>query len=335
MLRDMFSNVDREDIRIKSSGLFQKPLTQAVFGDAFLILSFMEQRGLIELLRRCFPQQKEYRRVLCHLVHSAAMGDCKTPCGDYTAKSFLSYLLQDIPVSSLDADAGYFTFMGREAVKLLFFKGFVALMRETHPNFGKRCYIDAVSLPAGGSDDPYSVLYSEDAATRPILVLDGETGLPVWFQTTGDLDRETVGAMQTRLKKLLDIETGGLALDAGFATKELISQYHLDAAGGAEGEKRLFIGKMPAKRDFPLKALYHQVQALIPDASYEFIRSSHSYFGARLEIALFGKREYAYIYVDKDKALQLGKKWRQDNPETAKKLVFCKKRFFRAPVQRR
>ena len=326
VLKNSFSDVDRNDPRISVTDLFQEPLVHTVFGDAYLILQFMQKCGLIELLRKVFSQSKDYERVLCHLIHSLARNGSKISRDDYTAKSFLSYLLPNIPVASLGSDTAYFTMMGRDDIKLRFFKDFVKMMRKRHPSFGNCCYIDSTPLPNDISDNPFNALCSHGIGsvgiqTRMILVLDEETGLPVWFQTIAGnvLDLSTINSVRDNLKEQLDIDIYHMVLDAGYVTKDLITQYHLDSEpvldDNAEEHQRLSIGKMPAKKGFPYKTLYHQVQKLIPNAKYEFIRGSHSYFGVRKTIEIFGKREYAYIYVDKDNALHLGRKWRLENEE--------------------
>jgi hypothetical protein len=70
------------------------------------------------------------------------------------------------------------------------------------------------------------------------------------------------------------------------------------------------------------------VQKLIPNVKYEFIRGSHSYFGMRKTIEIFGKREYAYIYVDKDNALHLGRKWRLENEELFQAMTDKEKNWY-------
>ena len=339
VLRNNFSDVDRNDSRIRNTDLFQEPLVHTVFGDAYLLLKLMEKCCMIELLRQVFSQSKDYERVICHLVHSIARNGSRISCDDYTAKSFLSYLLPNIPVASLGSDTAYYIMMGRDDVKVRFFKSFVKTMRKKHPGFGNCCYIDSTPLPNDITDNPFNALCSHGIGsvgvqTRMVLVLDEETGLPVWFQTIAGniLDLSTINTVRDNLKELLDIDIYHMVLDAGYVTKNLITQYHLDSPpvldDNAEEHRRLFIGKMPAKKGFPFKTLYHQVQKLIPNAKYEFIRGSHSYFGIRKPVELFGKQEYAYIYVDKDNALQLGRKWRLENEELYSSMTDKEKNWY-------
>jgi len=334
-----FSDVAKDDPRIGAADLFQEPQVHTVFGDSYLILKFMEKCGLIELLRKVFSQSKDFERVICHLIHSIARNGSKISCDDFTVKSFLSYLLPNIPVSSLGSDTVYFSMMGQDKVKIDFFQRFVKAMRKTHPSFGNCCYIDSTPLPNDISDNPFNALCSHGIGsvgvqTRLVLVLDEGTGLPVWFQTIAGniLDLSTINTVRENVKELLDVDIFHMVLDAGYVTKDLIAHFNLDSNpildDKAEEHKPIFIGKMPAKPGFPYKTLYHQVYKLISNVKYEFIREGHSYFGYRKEIEIFGQREYAYIYVDKDNALQLGRKWRLENEDLYERMTDKEKNWY-------
>ena len=78
---------------------------------------------------------------------------------------------------------------------------------------------------------------------------------------------------------------------------------------------------MPAKKGYPHKQLYHDTKNLYPQAKYEIIREGHTYFGYRKEITIFDCREYAYIYVDKDNALEGNRNYRKDHSEEYQKLT--------------
>ena len=339
VLTNTFTDVKKNDPRIKSTDLFQEPQVHTVLGDAFLILKFMEKCGMIELLRSVFLQEKDFERVICHLIHSIARNGSKISCDDFTAKSFMAYLLPSIPVSSLGADTVYFTMLGQDDVKVNFFKRFVKAMRKSHPSFGNCCYIDSTPLPNDISENPFNALCSHGIGsvgiqTRLILVLDEETGLPVWFQTIAGnvLDLSTINMVRDNLKELLGIDIYHMILDAGYVTKDLILHYNIVSdpvidEKGAE-HKPVFIGKMPAKNGFPYKTLYHQIHTMISNAKYEFIRGGHSYFGIRKEVTVFDKREYAYVYVDKDNALMLGRKWKQENEELYERMTDKEKNWY-------
>ena len=62
--------------------------------------------------------------------------------------------------------------------------------------------------------------------------------------------------------------------------------------------------RMPAKNGYPHKTLYCQGRKLIGNAKYEFIHQEHTYFGKHFEADVFGLKMNAYVYVDKDNALE-------------------------------
>ena len=68
-LTDTFEGVKRDDSRICSQEIFPETEIHTVFGDAFLLLHFLEKCGLIAVLRAVFPKDEVYERVLCHILH--------------------------------------------------------------------------------------------------------------------------------------------------------------------------------------------------------------------------------------------------------------------------
>ena len=72
---------------------------------------------------------------------------------------------------------------------------------------------------------------------------------------------------------------------------------------------------MPAKRGYPYKTLYHKYKSLLSNAKYEFIRGGHTYFGYRASVLIFEIPMNAYIYVDKDNALERARTWRMEHEE--------------------
>ncbi len=56
-------------------------------------------------------------------------------------------------------------------------------------------------------------------------------------------------------------------------------------------------------------------------AKYEFIREGHTYFGKRFETEVFGFKMHAYVYVDKDNALEGCRDYRLKHEDAYKKLT--------------
>ena len=301
---DCFSEVNRNDPRINTGEFFPEPEIHTVFGDAYLLLKFLEKCGLISILRSVFPKDEAFERVLCHVLHGILRDGSRISCDNFIDKSFASYVFCDVPVGSLHSDTRFFTLLGNDRVKMSFFKAFVAYMQKKDPSFGKGCYVDSTPLPNDIDDNPFHALCchgvsSSEIMTRLILVLDEASGLPVWYDIIPGnvLDINTVMNVVNDVAESLGIEIDSLVLDAGYVSKDLVEAFHI-------GTEKTIIGRMPARRGYPYKTLYWEVKDLISHGKYAFVRKHHAYFGFRKEIELFGHPEYAYIYVDQYNALK-------------------------------
>lgn len=95
-------------------------------------------------------------------------------------------MFKDIVLSTLHTDSPFFALLGDDKNKIAFFKAFIAMMRKEEPDFGKGCYVDSTPLPNDINDNPFNALCchgvgSSEVMTRLALVLDGKSGLPVWY----------------------------------------------------------------------------------------------------------------------------------------------------------
>lgn len=106
----------------------------------------------------------------------------------------------------------------------------------------------------------------------------------------------------------LDITINSLVLDAGYISKEVIHAF-------LNGTEKSLIDRMPARKGFPFKTLYHEFRSSLDKGKYRFVRGGHVYFGKRKEIELFGEKIFAYVYVDKHNALQTERNYMLDRPE--------------------
>ncbi len=303
-ISDTFSDVAKNDSRISGAEIFPETEVHTVFGDAYFLLSFFEKSGLITVLREVFPKDEDYERVLMHMIHGISLDSSRITCDSYFIKSFASYVLPDIPESTLKCDTRFFTMLGHDHTKLSFFRAFVSMMRKSNPEFGKGCYVDSTPLPNDIDDNPFNALCchgvsSSEVMSRLILILDEKTGLPVWYDIIPGniIDMNTVMTTINDVSDSLNIEIESLVLDAGYVSQELIQTFHI-------GTDKTMIGRMPARKGYPYKTLYWEVKNLIGKGKYEFIRKQHAYFGKKKEIELFGCKEYAYVYVDQYNALR-------------------------------
>ena len=314
---DSFEEVSRSDERLSGSGVDVFPDTEihTVFGDAHLLLCFLAKIGMTEILKTAFPEETERERILCHILHGILRDGSRISCDNFIEKSFASYILGDIPTASLRCDTAYFSMMGRDDARISFFKAFVEKMRKTNPDFGKCCYVDSTPLPNDIDNNPFNVLSchgvdSSSVQTRLVLVLDEETGFPVWYDIIPGnvLDINTIMTVMNDVAVSLDITINSLVLDAGYISKEVIHAFH-------NGTEKSLIGRMPARKGFPFKTLYHEFKPSLDKGKYRFVRGGHVYFGKRKEIEIFGEKIFAYVYVDKHNALQRERNYMLDYPE--------------------
>ena len=301
---DLFSDVDKDDPRIGGREIFTNPRVHTVFGDSYLLLSFLEKCGLLAVLRSVFPKDEAFGRVMCHVLHGILKDGSRISCDSFIQKSFASYVFEDVPTGSLHSDSRFFSLLGDDDTKMSFFKAFVSFMQKKTPGFGKGCYVDSTPLPNDISDNPFNALCchgvsSSEVMTRLILVLDEASGLPVWYDIIPGnvLDINTVMRVVNDVADSLGIIIDSLVLDAGYVSRELIEAFHI-------GTNKTIIGRMPARKGYPYKTLYWETKDQIGRGKYEFVRKQHAYFGIRKEIELFGCKEYAYIYVDQYNALK-------------------------------
>lgn len=301
---DTFTPVYRDDLNGRPVSVFPDPEIHTVFGDVYLLLKFLENRGFISLFRSVFQKKAELERFLLHLLHGVLKDGSHISCDDFTEKSYASYLFRDIPAASLHSDTAFFTMMGSDHLKMKFFRELIAMMRKRNPAFGKGCYVDSTPLPNAISDNPFNALCchgvsSSQIQTRLVLVLDEESGLPVWYDIIPGnvLDLSTVMNIMNDVAVSLDIEIESLVLDAGYVCRPLIEAFHI-------GSPKSLISRMPARKGYPFKELYWKVKSMIDKGKYRFVREGHTYFGKRENISLFSDfREFAYVYVDFDNAL--------------------------------
>lgn len=313
---DRFDDVDKSDARIGGHNLlFPKTEIHTVFGDAYLLLQFLIKTGMCEVLKKAFPEERGRVRVLCHIVHGILKDGGRISCDCFMEKSFASYVFDSIPLATLHSDTAYFTMMGKDSVRLDFFKAYVEGMRRSNPAFGRCCYVDSTPLPNDIDNNPFNALCSHGVGstsvqTRLVLVLDEDSGLPVWYDIIPGnvLDISTIMTVVNDVAISLDITISSLVLDAGYVSKSLVEAFHI-------GTEKTFIGRMPARKGFPFKSLYHEFRTALDKGKYRFVRGGHVYFGKKKEIELFGQRIFAYVYVDKHNALQRERDYMLNHPD--------------------
>lgn len=313
---DAFDEVGRDDSRVSGNvSVFPETEVHTVFGDAYLLMSFLVKSGMAGVLKASFPDERGLQRVLCHILHGILRDGDRITCDCFMEKSFASYILDGIPPASLRCDTAYFSMMGKDSTRMDFFKAFIGMMRKKHPDFGRCCYVDSTPLPNDIDNNPFNALCSHGVEstsiqTRLVLVLDEGTGMPVWYGIipSNVLDISTIMTVVNDVAVSLDITISSLVLDAGYISKEVIHAFH-------NGTEKKLIGRMPARKGFPFKTLYHEFRTSLGKGKYRFVRGGHVYFGKRKEVELFGEKIYAYVYVDKHNALQRERNFMLDHPD--------------------
>lgn len=324
-----FKDVALDDPRLPPKLLPVDPNFHTTFGDVWFLMEFLKKHGLDSVLGGVFQKKTLCHRLWVHILHSVVKDGSKISCEDWVGRSFVSYLIDAVPLHSLKSDTSYFAAMGEDRAKMAFFKAFVDLMKGQYPGFGKCCYVDSTPLPNDIENNPFNALSSHGVGecsvmTRLVLILDSETSLPVWYEIIPGnvLDLHTVKTVTEDVCASLGITVEDFVLDAGYVSKELLQNWHIevDEQENPIIPSKIFTGRMPARKGFPHKTLYWKVKDLIYKPKYSFLRSYKTYFGVRKEIEVFGVKEYAYVYVDLNNALCSDHNWRRDHEEEYEKL---------------
>lgn len=282
--------------------IFNDQLVHVVFGDVYFLIEFIKKINFLNVLRVAFPDKIFFQRLLCHIFHGTLKDGARITCDDFVYKSFASYIVEDIPLSSLKSDTYFYSEMGRDDVKLEFFKAYITEMKKEYPNFGKSCYIDSTPLP-NDINSPFSCLCSHGLSgtavqMRLILIIDEETTYPLWFDIIPGnvLDINTLKSKTKDVEISLGIEIISYVLDAGYVSQELIHKFDLQEDEQLP-EKR-FIARMPARKGYPHRSLYSKYKSLFINGKYDFIREGHTYFGKACQTQIFNKDVMCYVYVD-------------------------------------
>lgn len=301
---DEFQPVDRDDPRLKASGYIHEARIRTLLGDCDLVLNVMYGCGILRIMRNLAVKDDAlYAKMVFHTLHGVLRDGARMGCDRFVERSFVSNLAS-VPPSVLRTDTRYFEILGQYEIRVEFFKRFVQAMRLVEPGFGMGCYVDSTPLPNSITDLPTNRicahgLDSVGVQTRLVLVLDIRTGLPVWFDLIPGnvLDLNTIMDVTERVSKLIDVRIEDMVLDAGYVSKDVITAYNLE-----NNLDKTLIARMPAKNGYDFDGLFQKTHNLFSNAKYGFVRQGHTYFGIKKEVTIFGKQEYAYVYMDNENA---------------------------------
>ncbi len=315
--------------------IFPSADVHTVFGDGYLVAEVLKSSGLWDVICTAFPERITQERLFCHLIYGILRDGSRISCEDFIAKSFLSYCVQDIPLSSLKSDTRYFSAMGEDSSRMDFFRAYCDYMRKQNPSFGKGCFVDSTPLP-NKIDSPFNALCSHGVAStsvqmRLVMVLDEETLQPIWYDVIPGniLDISTLKTISKDVEVSLGITINGYTLDAGYASKELIMAFELQKEQEPIPEKKYLV-RMPSKRGYPYRELYQEFKEQFNQAKYSFVRGGHIYFGRAITKMIFGTPVRCYVYVDKYNALKGHTSYMMEHPEEYEALTNREKNWYQA-----
>ena len=324
---DVFIPVNPSDERLKGTKYQSQPeRVHTSFGNTYLFLSEMEKTPFMKVIRKAFPDKRFYKLLLAHLTHDCLKNGSFIKCGEFLSQNWLSYILTDIPTSTLDCDSSYFKELSDDNRKRAFFTTLVSELRKVKPEFGKACYVDSTPLPGEAENNPFNALSSHgsDGAviqSRLVLILDIQTCIPIWFEIipANVLDKSTILSITDDVKTTLDIEITMYDLDAGYARKELFDMFHRGNSTFVDENdvvrEHTVLVRMPATQGYQRDELYIQCKPNFYRGRFSFDYEHHTFFGERVEVNLFGNPEYAFVFVDKTQAESLLRGWREEHLE--------------------
>lgn len=337
---DHFESVSTTDERLKRSPRLPAPNIHATFGNVYLFARFLQDEGILDVLRAMSPTEELYERLLAHEIHSSLRDGSHIKCDTFIEQSAAAFALTKFSLGTLRCDTRYFEWMGEDNTKVAFFKAYVARMRVKYPAFGKGCYVDSSPLPNDIEGSPYNALRCKNGdcsvQMRLVLVLDEETGWPVWFEIIRGnlLDLHTLQFIRDDVAATLDITIDSFVLDSGYVSRELVQAFPIpekDSKGDPTGlsSRPHMIARMPDRKGYPYSELYQEFANDIDNPAYDLLRGGHLYFGKRKMIDLFATSIYAYVMVDKNRALLGYQHFMEKHPAQYEKMTLEEKRWRR------
>lgn len=334
-----FSEVSSDDERLKDTKVSMRERMHTTFGDAYLFFSLLDRSVVFDSVREAFPEEAKLERVLIHVMYGCIRNHSAAKCGQFLERSMASYLFKRYSASTLNSDSDYFEYMGDDNVKKAYFTALASNMRKQYPDFGRACYVDSTPLPNESQGFPYKAICSHGTdglvmQARLALVLDIETGVPVWFQvfSSNILDHSNLHDIQKDVRATLGIDIDIAALDAGYACKELFNNFNIDNNTYVDSQgitrDRYALVRMPQKNGYPHDELYLECKPRLYSAVYLFDYDDHAYYGERFERCIFGYREYCYVFLDRKQAEELGGKWRAEHAAEWKSLCDSDKEWY-------
>ncbi len=290
------------------SSEFPEPPAHVVAGDCLLLLSAPGRSGLLGVLRGAFPRDGDYGRLLAHLPRSPPRDGSRVSCDDLVARSAASHLLPDVSVPSPGGVSAYFHAMGSDAAKVSLFRALVSAARASDPSLGTCRHVGPAPLLGGLADSPPDALPSHGvgAAAHRSRLAPGPgdaTGIPVWYGVTPG-DAAGAGTL-ARVRE-------GVEATPGAVSSAVRGAGH--AARGLVGGEMRYLARMPARRGYPFKSMWHRARPQADRGKRLFVRGGHAYFGRHFVRGVLGARTHPRARVDRDRALSCLRQTRDGRP---------------------
>lgn len=324
---DQFLPVDPQDPRLAGTKFHPEAVRiHTNFGASFLFFAELAKTPILIALKETFGDNEQlHQKALAHLAHDCLKNGSSIKCGEFLKESVLSNLLTAIPVSELDCDTSYYKALADDNLKVKFFTVLIREMRKVIPDFGRAAYVDSTPLPGDAKDNPFNALCSHgtDGAviqSRLALVLDINTGIPVWFEVfpSNVLDNCTLESIGRDIEASMHIKIDMYDVDAGYSRESLFDDFNVNKNTYVDEEgiirDHTLLLRMPEKNGYPKDDAYVECKKYFHNGRYMFDYENHTYFGKRIEHDVFENPEHLFVYVDTDRATKLLRKWRTEDP---------------------
>lgn len=141
--RDAFAAVSRESPLLEGCPRIPDIATHVRLGSLYHLLVFLQEEGLLAVLREVFEDNQWHGRAFAHVLHGVLRDGSGITCDLFIEQTALAALLPMVDLNDLRCDSASFAKLGEDPVKITFFTAIVKWMRKKNPDFGHACHADA------------------------------------------------------------------------------------------------------------------------------------------------------------------------------------------------
>ena len=289
---DTFQPLSAEDKASLNLAGEASSVNSLFFGDAFWLVRHLERSGLMDVLKKAFPDKEARDSLLAHLCCRMLPGGQDRSFADFMQHSFAGVLFPQKDASKA-AETSLFLALGSRACLESFSSAMAEFLRAKNAGCGW-LLADTRPLPWSTLSSPEN-LKGEGSTLQ--LVLEQESGWPVWFDTASGDDRtpSLLSGIASSLSGRLSCSIEGFALDSCYISKDFVKETCSD--------KKDFIALMPLRKDFQYKeAFREEVRPYLGKSKFEFTYEGRTFFGRKVPLTLFGRSLFLYHYVDAERA---------------------------------